>query len=208
MSTDTGYKLSFTNQIFLSKNNSQIEVMGTNSAISPLTLSPTNVMGANISFGTIALAAPVIYGGNASVTGNFPTYLISNVNGEGNILYYGDVAEINSDNLTLSGQFSKLTAFSGLLFGNDSIDNITATPGNSFYHISATGSILFPEASTPNQYVLISNYAGSAFSASGVSNFITSVGTSQEISLSGVGSHVGLISNGTSWIAIEESGVV
>jgi len=206
MGSDTGMKFSFTTFVRLDDVTNSSGVYGQVSAINTAELEPDGVYGQVSAINTAELEPDGVYGQVSVVSGDFPSVLQSNIPGLGDIIYYGENADINLDSATFQASFNNEVQMSGV--ARPTADYTTLSLADSEATIiGASGTAILP-SSELGVYYYFANQEGLDLTISGVNQFVTSNGLTDSISVSGVGSHVGLLGIGTRWLATEESGVM
>ena len=188
---------------------SRVGSMGVYGQVMPTPLSSARqevVYGQVMPVSLAALTATVVYGQVVAISGFGPITLTSTIPGVGDIIYYGDVADINLDGGNFAAAFDNQVIISGMAIPVSNQNSLSAQSSNSIIFASSGVSVL----PTPDVgvYFFFSNHNGASLSVSGVEPIATSMGEANLVSVSGVGSHLGLIGAGSKWIAIEESGVI
>jgi len=174
-------------------------------------VSPASVYGQVIPMLMFNVSPGAVYGQVVAISGfdQYTPLLVTNVSGFGDIIYYGDDAKITIESGQFSGDFKNLVNISGLALFEATPSGLNAFLSNSIIFSANAEVAILPDASGAREsYFLFSNHNGLTFSVSGVDTIYTSVGANNSVSLSGVGSHLGLICDGNRWIATEENGVI
>lgn len=204
MGTDTQAKFGQTTFIKLSSQSK--DLYGQNVTIKTVGIPRINSYGQNTTIKTDGINNKNTYGQTVAISGFQSQVLPSGIVGAGDIIYYGDVANINVESGVLSAVFENRVNMSGMAMPISSYESLSNQNSNSIIY-SANDIAVLP-ALNPGTHLLFSNYNGLNFSISGVIPIVSSIGESQFVSLSGVGSHVALLSLGNKWIATEENGLV
>jgi hypothetical protein len=155
---------------------------------------------------TLGVDEPVVYGQVVALSGFGSITLTTSIPGVGDIIYYGDAADLNLDSGEFLAAFDNQVSMSGMAAPVANYNSLATQDSNSIIFAASGVSVLpSPEAGI---YFFFSNHNGLSLSVSGINQIRTSNGVSNTVSVSGVGSHLGLIGTGSEWIAIEESGVI
>jgi hypothetical protein len=155
---------------------------------------------------TLGVDEPVVYGQVVALSGFGSITLATNIQGFGDIIYYGDAADLNIDNGEFLAVFDNQVNMSGMAAPIAQYSSLSTQDSNSIV-FAASGVSILPAADV-GVYLYFSNHNGQAMSVSGADPITVASGVSNVVSVSGVGSHLGLIGGGSRWIAIEENGVI
>lgn len=166
-------------------------------------LNSSGVYGQVSAINTAELEPPGVYGQVAGISGVFLSILQSNIPGNGDIIYYGEHADINLDSANFEATFSNQIQMSGIARPNANYIALSLEDSEATI-VGASGTVILPPADI-GVYYYFANQEGLSLTISGVNEFVTSNGRTDSITL---GNHVGLIGTGAEWLATEESGVV
>lgn len=225
MGSDTQAKFSYTTYVTLDNLSGGSGVYGQVTPISTLGAGAAGVYGqvtpvstaGNEPAGVYGQVTPVstasvepvgVYGQVVAVSGFDFDVVTSNVSGVGDIIYYGDAGSITVDECQLLGGINDVVLVSGLAMPSADYSALADDKSGSVVFSVESGVAQLPTGATRGVYLYFSNHNGLVFSVSGVENIVTSAGSSMSVSLSGVGSHLGVIGDGTKWIATEEGGIL
>jgi hypothetical protein len=208
MGSDTQAKFSHTTYISLDDPINPTGVYGQVSPISTSSIELPGVYGQVSSIGTSYVELPGVYGQVSAISGIQYSVVTSNIAGLGDIIYYGDAGDIYLDSYQMLGAINDPILASGLVLPSSDYSSILSSSSMSivFSENAATG--ILPDSDIDGVYLHFSNHNGLDFAVSGVNDIVTSIGISNLVSISGPGSHLGLVGAGAKWVAIEESGIV
>lgn len=206
MGSDTHAKFSATTYISLEGPPSG--VYGQVSILPTFTVSAIDTHGQLVSVPMFGVQELFSYGQIVSISGfdEYTPLLSSNINGVGDIIYYGDIGNLNLSSGLFDASMQNNVVMSGIAYPISESASLISSESNSLI-FSTVGTVTLPD-SEAGVYFLFSNHAGVAFSISSADPIVVASGTIMLANLSSPGAHLGLIGDGTKWIAIEENGVI
>ena len=181
-------------------------VYGQVSALSTFGAQPLIVYGQVTPTVLFGVDPGVVYGQVVALSGFGPITLATNIQGVGDIIYYGDTADLNVEGGEFFATFDNQVEMSGMAAPIATYDSLSTNDSNSIV-FSTSGVSILPAVEV-GVYLYFSNHNGLALSVSGADPIVSAGGTSNLVSVSGVGSHLGLVGADSKWIAIEENGVI
>ena len=205
MGSDTQAKFSHTTYISLDDPINPTGVYGQISSIATSNAELPGVYGHISAMTTANVELIGVYGQISAISGVSIEILNPTIQGLGDVIYYGEEADININTGIFTGSFNNQVAISGIATATGVFDNLSSSQSNSIV-FSQNGTATLPEAED-GLYLFFSNHNGLSLTVSGVNPIVTSVGEANEFDVSGVGSHLGIIAHRSKWIAIEESGI-
>lgn len=191
MATDTGYKLSTTVHVMLENYD--------------------NVVGQYTPIVTSRILAGETYGAFTPISGmqvDPYSYLTTNVSGVGDIIFYGDELNMVMDSGVFSAPLGTNILMSGLCITSGDIDSVVDGKSHSVLYAQEGQIATLPAATNSHQaYFYFANPLGVSFGVTSESSIISASGSSTYIGFSAAGTHLGVVSDGIRWIAVEESGL-